>query len=174
MRKQFKILILLVVIAVSLLGCRDDLKGSQDQAIEDMSQVEIGELMKYKDSYLGDNSAVGNILLNLPMNRYGSGFSLQTDEEPYQLIVKYGPGEESDTKDYNEFWMDKKPVKFLENNAIVLFSLIRNVENIQFNVDNTEENTYEYNRKELEAKFNKDLTDLSGDRDSFNKFFKNK
>ena len=64
----------------------------------------------------------------------------------------------------------KKPSEFLEKNAVVLISLIQNADIIEFNVDNVGENSYKYNRKELEKKYGEDLKNLLKDETSFESF----
>jgi hypothetical protein len=48
------------------------------------------ELFQFKDSYVGDNSAVGNIVRKLPNGEQVKGFELKTKEEPYGMILEYG------------------------------------------------------------------------------------
>ena len=64
----------------------------------------------------------------------------------------------------------KKPSEFLEKNAVVLISLIQNADIIEFNVDNVGENSYKYNRTELEKKYGEDLKNLLKDETSFESF----
>ena len=57
---------ILFICLLTLVGC-----GKSDS------------LLNYKNSYIGDNSAVGNILSLLPVNLQDYTFSLQTASEPY-------------------------------------------------------------------------------------------
>ena len=65
----------------------------------------------------------------------------------------------------------------LENNAIILFSLISNVDLIEFDIDGIDSlsnHSYKYSREELESKYNLELADLSANEDSLDDFFKEK
>ncbi len=129
-------------------------------------------MIKYKGTYVGDNSSVGNIIKNLPANEYSAGFSLQTSKEPYEITVNYKTNENLGEENYNKFWKDKKVEELLEKNAVILLSLIPNAEIIKFNVDNIGEESYKYNRKNLEQKYGS-LEKQFTDNDSLNKFLNN-
>ena len=55
-----------------------------------IDEINIDKLLEFKDSYVGDNSAVGNIIYNLPGNVYFGGMTLQTNETPYEISMDYG------------------------------------------------------------------------------------
>lgn len=78
---------------------------------------------------------------------------------------------------YLNFWNDNNPEEVLENNAIILFSLISNVDLIEFDIDGIDSlsnHSYKYSREELESKYNLELADLSANEDSLDDFFKEK
>lgn len=166
MRNKFKVLLFTIVILIGLTGCKNNSIEESNQDIEDTSHIRVKKLLKYKDSYVGDNSAVGNILSLLPASAFSEGFSLKTDKKPYEIVVNYKPNKHLGIKEYNRFWNSKDPNEILEKNAMVFFSLIPNVEIISLNVDNIGEESYKYSRK--------DLPSLPADEDSFKTFFNNK
>lgn len=171
MKNKSKIIILIIIIfIIGLIGCKNKTDTIIQKKVENISQVKFSDLQKYKNSYVGDNSAVGNILYNLPGNMYDNGFSLKTDKQPYGIVVNYNVNTSLGKEDYNNFWNVKEPKEFLQDNALILFSLIKNVDIISFNVDNV--GIYEYNRKDLEIKFGKDLKSIVEDESSFKEFFK--
>ncbi|MDC2864202.1 DUF4825 domain-containing protein [Bacillus sp. BP-3] len=45
------------------------------------------DLFQYKNSYVGDNSAVGNIIKQLAHNKELNQISLETKKEPYGIII---------------------------------------------------------------------------------------
>lgn len=90
------------------------------------TSYQVSDFVKYKNSYVGDNSAVGNILSMLPAHDYIAGFSLQTEKKPYGVTVNYRANQ-SGVNNYYHFWSNKNPGEILERNAAVLFSLIQNV-----------------------------------------------
>ena len=104
----------------------------------------INEIVKYKDTYLGDAVSVGAILDNLPYAKYKEGYVLRTVNEPYELIVNYG--ELSTAK------------STFENSSIALFALIQNLDIITYKV--TDE-TYIYSREEIENLVGRDLTEYA-------------
>lgn len=173
--KRFMVIIFILLFSLHLTGCKNQSAQISESYIEDFTQVKVDELMKYKDSYIGDNSAVINIVSALPGNRYDPSFSLKTKEKPYGLAISYKVNEKVEDEGYLNFWKDINSEKLLENNAMILFSLIPNVESIKFEIegiDNVTEYSYEYSRKELESKYNLNLVDLSVNKESFGDYLK--
>lgn len=171
MKNKLKILFFTIVISIGLTGCKNNPteEPKQDikkQHIEDEDEIRANKLIKYKDSYVGDNSAVGNIVSNLSASVFSKEFSLKTNEKPYEILINYGPNKDLGIKEYNRFWNSRDPNEILEKNAIVLFSLIQNVDIISFNVDSIGEETYKYNKKYV--------PDLPANVESFKEFFNNK
>lgn len=106
----------------------------------------VNELVKYKNTYLGDAVAVGAILDNLPYAKYKEGYALRTVTEPYELIVNYG--ELSTAK------------STFENSSIALFALIQNLDIITYKVS---DGTYIYSREEIENLVGRDLSEYVND-----------
>ncbi|EPY2273990.1 DUF4825 domain-containing protein [Clostridium sporogenes] len=173
MKNKLKILIpLIIILSLNLVGCGMNSEKKLKENAKNSSKVETYDLIKYKDTYVGDNSSVGSIIKNLPANEYSAGFSLQTTKEPYGITVNYKTNENLREENYNKFWSDKKVEELLEKNAVVLLYLITNAEIIKFNVDNIGEESYKYDRKNLEQKYGS-LKNLFKDNDSLNKFLNN-
>ncbi|EPY2276581.1 DUF4825 domain-containing protein [Clostridium sporogenes] len=173
MKNKLKILIpLIIILSLNLVGCGMNSEKKSKENIKNSSKVETYDLIKYKGTYVGDNSSVGNIITNLPANEYRAGFSLQTTKEPYEITINYNINKNLGEENYNKFWKDNKVEKLLEKNAVVLLSLIPNAEIIKFNVDNIGEESYKYDRKNLEQKYGS-LKNLFKDNDSLNKFLNN-
>ena len=108
------------------------------------SQSNDKDLFDYQGSYVGDSSAVGNILNRLPVIGYTKDFELQTNEEPYGIILNY---------DGSESELEQK--ESLIYTATYLFTMIRNVDWIKYNFDGQE---YQVNKKELENWYGQDLS----------------
>lgn len=161
MKNKFKVLVpVILTVSLSLIGCGNNSDKISTQDGKTTSQIETYDLIKYKDSYVGDNSSVGNIIGKLPGNEYNAGFSLQTDKEPYGITINYKAKENLSEDNYNKFWSDKKVTEFLEKNAVVVLALVKNAEIIEFNVDSIGEVNYKYDRKSLEQKYGGNLKDL--------------
>ncbi|WP_373599157.1 DUF4825 domain-containing protein [Paraclostridium bifermentans] len=151
------ILPLVLVSLFFLVGCESVNDASIFNEIETMSEVNIKELSKYQNSCVGDNSAVGNILYNLPGVNYNQGFELKTIKEPYELVVSY---------DFNHInTVDFRSLS--EKNAVVMFSLIDNLDIIHFSID---DKTFSYDRKVIDDCYELDFEKLVCDPDSWNKF----
>lgn len=172
MNNRFKIVApLILVLSLTLIGCTNDSAKTTNQPKQATSKIETYDLIKYKDSYVGDNSAVANILSKLPANAFSSGFSLQTTKEPYGITINYNASKISGEEDYNKFWSNVKIEELLEKNAVVLLALIKNADTVDFNVEGIGENSYKYDRKTLEKKHGGDLKNLFKDDASFDNFF---
>ncbi|ACQ54107.1 DUF4825 domain-containing protein [Clostridium botulinum] len=173
MKNKFRILVpLVLILSLNLIGCGVNYEKKSKENIKNSSKVETYDLIKYKGSYVGDNSSVGSIIKNLPANEYSAGFSLQTSKKPYEITVNYKANENLGEENYNKFWKDNKVEKLLEKNAAVLLSLIPNAEIIKFNVENIGKESYKYDRKNLDQKYG-NLKNLFKDNDSLNKFLNN-
>ncbi|MHB9927177.1 DUF4825 domain-containing protein [Clostridium botulinum] len=173
MKNKLKVLVpLVLILSLNLIGCGVNSEKKSKDNIKNTSKVETYDLIKYKGTYVGDNSSVGSIIKNLPATEYSAGFSLQTTKEPYEITVNYKANENLEEENYNKFWKDKKVEELLEKNAVVLLYLIPNAEIIKFNVENIGEESYKYDRKNLEQKY-ENLKNLFKDNDSLNKFLNN-
>ena len=174
MKNKFGILVpVMIILLLALAGCGSISEKNSNQRIENISQIKINDLLKYKDSYVGDNAAVGNIISRLPANTYKSGFSLQTKKEPYGITVNYMENLSLGTNDYNNFWDGRDIEEFLEKNAVVALALIKNADFIEFKVAGINQGSYKYTRKYLEQKYDGDLRNISKDATSFKKFVNN-
>lgn len=98
--------------------------------------TDISTLYKNRTEYVGDNSAVGNIIneLSFPDTVKYEKFELQTDEKPYALTIYFT----TDSKTF-EFYKDDIAWDGFYENQIILFSLIGNVELINFNLSDGDE-----------------------------------
>lgn len=108
-------------------------------------------VFKYKDSYVGDNSAVGNILNRLQGEDL-KGFELKTKEEPYGIIANY---------DWSESELNYKKTAIY--NATFLFVLIKNADWITFNFDNQE---YKITKENLQNWYGENLGDLENENET--------
>ena len=119
------------------------------------------DIFKFKDSYVGDNGAVGNIirLLPRPNGEVTSGLELQTKEEPFGIIVNYKNVEptEKAEKNYEETAL---------YNATFIFALVKNADWVQFNFVEQE---YKVTREELQKWYGKDLSEFDNE-DELSKF----
>jgi len=84
----------------------------------------IGNIVKYKSKYVGDNSNTGAIVNSLPLSEYG--FALEIDSKNYGITIDYNV---TDWYINENLYLQKS----LLYNSISIFSLIENVEYIKYN-----------------------------------------
>ncbi len=106
-------------------------------------------IFQYKDSFVGDNSAVGNIANQLRSGENLEGFELKTKEKPYGIILNY---------DWLESEQNYKKTAIF--NATFLFSLVQNVDWITFNFDNRE---YKITKGNLQEWYGKELSEFKNE-----------
>ncbi len=136
---RLKALLVIMLIGVfSIIGCS---KVSQEQ-----SEITLGEkvekLLKYKDSYIGDNSAVGNISNYLLASDNLQGFELKTGEKPYEITLNYKTFEDSQIIISTNETITLPFSDVMIKNTMVLFSLIKNVDIINLELDDGSTITY--------------------------------
>lgn len=99
-------------------------------------------LYSQRTNYIGNNSAVGNIIynLNFPEDMTYRQFALQTDKEPYEVTITFSLSEE-DKECYAGKASDRqKEIALLQKNACIMFSLIENAGIVNFKLtDETDE-----------------------------------
>ncbi len=99
-------------------------------------------LYSHRTKYIGDNSAVGNIIYNLyfPEDMTYRQFALQTGSEPYEVTVTFSMSEEDKEAYSAEATGRIKEMNLLHRNACIMFSLIENAGIINFKlIDETDE-----------------------------------
>ncbi|MZP30971.1 DUF4825 domain-containing protein [Heliobacterium undosum] len=159
----------MIILLLGLSGCAANPATKLSPKENRVAQGEINTLLRYKGAYVGDNSAVGNIISILPANMYNAGFRLDTDREPYGITVNYQANQRLGPEDYHHFWSQNKPEAVLEKNAVVLLSLIHNASFVQFNVQDIAEKSCRFTRTDLEQKYGGALPELFKDEVSLKK-----
>ena len=107
------------------------------------------DIFQFKDSYVGDAGAVGNITRQLP-NPNGEqldGLELKTTEEPYGIIMNYIDVEKNEDAEtnYRELAL---------YNATFILALVKNADWIKFNFIKQE---FKVSREELQIFYGKDI-----------------
>ncbi|MFZ0443608.1 MAG: DUF4825 domain-containing protein [Bacillus sp. (in: firmicutes)] len=104
------------------------------------------DIFQYKGSFVGDNSAIGNIANQLPEAEQLNDFELKTNEEPYGIILNY---------DWTESEQEYKETVIY--NGTFLFTLVQNVDWIIFN---SEIDEYTITKENLQAWYGKELSEV--------------
>jgi len=119
----------------------------------------LSQLLKNKTEYVGDNSKVGGIIFSLkfPDNVDYNSFELYTDSEPYGVNVNL----KTNTESKNIYSVEANQQQF-ETNALIMFSLIGNVENINFTLDDgASPYSIQYTREWANKRCGKDVRDFA-------------
>lgn len=130
--------------------------------------VRLNDLYANKTDYVGDNSKVSKIAHDLTvMSQVGwLGIELQTKDEPYGLTINYSIADE----DFGQINLNSVQDTF-QKNAIVMFSLIGNVENITINLKQGEKvMASNYSRKMADEYMKQDVRNLAKTEYSFGIF----
>ncbi|UPM52883.1 DUF4825 domain-containing protein [Gottfriedia acidiceleris] len=107
------------------------------------------DIFHYKNSYVGNNSAVGSIIKRLPNHNEFTKMSLQTKKKPYSITIEY-KNLPANTKN------------IIINNATYLFALIQNVESIVFDFADQK---YTVTRQQLDEWYGKDLSSYTNEKE---------
>lgn len=139
--KKIKVLFLLTIVAASMFSLTGCGKAKNTEVWQG-SHANVGELLESKDSYIGDNSKDSSIISNLPMNEYSKGFEVQTSTAPYEMTIRYGDVEGNDVKFSDSIYASEPLDIVSKKNAMIIFALVKNVDIINFNINDSESFTY--------------------------------
>ncbi|MGI5859985.1 MAG: M56 family metallopeptidase [Tepidanaerobacteraceae bacterium] len=134
------------------------------------SLTEAEKFLKYKTDYVGDVPKVGGIiyLLDFPEKVNYDHFELHTDSTPYAVTVHLNT--DTQTRNYYTGALHQAP---FEKNAIIMFSLIGNVDYINFNLtDGKNDYLVQYTKDEADAMMGKDVRELSREKRTFARLLK--
>ncbi len=157
---------IIAVVAVVIVGV-----GLLTNPKEDNKPLAISEkLLDYKTEYVGDASKVGNIiwLLDYPEEVNYNYFELSTDNIPYGMTVHLKTNTE-----IRDYYTEASHGATFEKNAIILFSLIGNVDYINFNLsDGNKDYLIEYTRDWANDKVGKDVSEYAQEKEEFEQLLK--
>ena len=125
------------------------------------------QFLKNKTEYVGDNSKVGGIisLLMFPKNIAYDSFKLLTNSEPFTVIVNL----KADTETRNLYSGEANQQQF-QDNAVIMFALIGNVEYINFSIDDgLAPYSIQYTREWANHQYGKDVRDFARSKEEFSK-----
>lgn len=145
--------------------------GQNDNSVKNRNTVinneTLNSLLEHRSRYIGDASNVSNLLEKLPYGKYKEGIELYTVSEPYGITVNYMLDNNNESDEDTDALEKAKPV--LLDNALILFSLIENVETVKFNILPSDK-VVQFERTQLQQYFDRDLWEYSGSREDFEKF----
>ena len=124
----------------------------------------IGNIIKYKNKYVGNNSNTSNLINSLPLSEYG--YTLEIDSKNLGVTINYHM-----TDWYiNENYYLQKSIVY---NSVSMFILIDNLECIKFNFSGK---TYEVKRENVENNipYYNAIVENEINQDLFNKYVEDK
>ena len=124
----------------------------------------IDNIIKYKNKYVGNNSNDGNLLRSLPLSEYGLVFEI--DSEKLGLIVDYHI---TDWYINDNVYVERA----LVYNSVSIFSLIDNIEYINYNFTGKSYKIERTKIQELYPNFNK-INENGINKDNFNIYLESK
>ncbi|WP_404451810.1 DUF4825 domain-containing protein [Virgibacillus necropolis] len=139
MRVMLKYIFFSLLLLLLITGCNSSSNVNED-------------LFKFKDSYVGDNSVVENIVRQLPNGEYVEGFELETKEAPYGMILEYG--------DIEATMIDDAIKETAIYNATFIFALVKNAEWITFEFG---KQTHTVTKKKLQGWYGKELSEFTNE-----------
>lgn len=166
----------ILVLAVSVVLVTNPYEGAQGKSFSipmsffnpfnrHKSLTTAEKFLKHKTDYVGDASKVGGIiyLLDFPEKVNYDHFELYTDSIPYAVTVHL----KTDTQTRNYYTGALHQASF-KKNAIIMFSLIGNVDYINFNlIDGKNDYSMQYTRDEANMTMRKDVRDFSKGNNEF-------
>ncbi|MGE6632441.1 DUF4825 domain-containing protein [Bacillus sp. NPDC077027] len=147
--KKWMYILLLITVILSACSSQVNEKKSDIKGIED---IPLKQLSKHKNTYLGDNSAIHEILSDLP------GGVIREFEivDGKALKVTYGIKENADytEEQFDTFWFDQKNTveKTYLYNAMALFILVDNAQKVTLKMNSDDEPSVTFKRQQLEKK----------------------
>lgn len=153
------------ILLTSGLTKRDSATNQGKNSIQS-NEYNAATLLKYKTAYVGDNSNVVNLLGSLPFASLRREVSLKTENKPYGISVNY---------DFRVSSMSTEAIEAtFRNNAIVMFALIDNVDEINIYLTSFGgEQKYQYTRAQLQQSCVKDLREYAKDVKTFETILNN-
>ncbi|MGE5416072.1 MAG: DUF4825 domain-containing protein [Acidobacteriota bacterium] len=138
--------------------------GSMLVSAKESKQYDAEKLIKLKTPYVGNNSKVVTIIDSLPLSILRLKIELNTKKRPYGISVPY---------EFRRVGYSKEDGIVLRNNAAILFSLIDNIDEINYtlNLDRYPKRC-KYLRVQLQQCYEKDLRSYSKDVTTFTRFLK--
>lgn len=123
----------------------------------------IDNIIKFKNKYVGNNSNIGALINKLPLAEYGYIFEIDTNN--LGLIIDYHI---TDWYIQEELYLQKS----LIYNTVSIFTLIENVEYIEYNFTG---NSYKITRKMLEENYPNYFKIMNNniDKENFNRYLEN-
>ena len=125
----------------------------------------IDNIVKYQNKYVGNNSNDGSLISSLPLSEYEYVFEIDNDN--LGLIIDYHI---TDWYISDDFYMQKS----LIYNSVSIFSLIENVEYIEYNFSGS---SYKVTRRAIEdnyPNYSEIVQNNTINKENFNKYVENK
>lgn len=170
---SFAFIMIVLLLSSSFVSC------STGRTVKEESKTVIEQIYDTKMLYVGNHINVRKVIgtLEWPEGIQWNGMELQTKEEPYGIIMNYKIVDKEDISFYDEDIKERViDGTFFYKNAILMFSLIDNVDNISINLEDTVEYSdttmgFTITRGEVESWIGLDVRDYTQSIEGFTTFY---
>lgn len=155
-----------VFIAVVAVFCVGVSLMTNPKSTELTENNYVKEIYKYRTEYIGDNVKVVSIVdrLNMPETLKRANVQLYTNETPYMVEVTY-----ETTSSVREYYSGAANQTIFDQNAILVFALVGNVEYVNFVLDDGKhDELIQRTRDWANDNMGQDVWKGSGDIEKFN------
>ncbi len=152
-----RILIIICAFLLIWFGVSQFTKSEAPPIAE--SDAEINELYDTRTPHIGDNSAVGQVLLKTNVGAYGDyTYELKTDEHPYVITV--------------HFTQLSRPFAKIDfdRSAVLILALVDNADEVEFRYG---DERYSLTNKGASTIAEKDVKELGASKDALKDFLAN-
>lgn len=165
--------VLLLVVSAFLLLTNGKNEGKNNiyakNKLIKINDNTLNMLLKHRSRYIGNASNASNLLDKLPYGRMKEGIELDTAQKPYGITVNYRL-KDIDTANQDTDTLIKNNVKpVLLDNALILFSLIENVDIVKFKILPADL-VVQYERSQLQQYFDREFWEYSASKEDFERF----
>lgn len=157
---------LFVLVLLSLLfaiaGCdeEDAPEVLTKDPIGEQSETAITGLLQYQGTYLGDSTRVKEILKEqLPAKEFVTSYDITLN----RLTITYGLPKDTELteEDFTAYWTQEVAEEVIFYNSSALFSLVNNLESIEFNIDGYPLPTYLVTKTAIDEFYGQDVKTLT-------------
>ncbi|MDO5768139.1 MAG: DUF4825 domain-containing protein [Psychrobacter sp.] len=142
-----------ILLSGLIIGCQpkgiDNTESLDKTATDQSTKATHQDTFEYKGAYVGDNSAVGNILTRLPVSSSSKDFELSTVTEPYGVTVNYDGSEPPQQRS-----------RIIVYTATYLMSLLRNADWVTLNFG---DQTVRLTKAQLQEWYGRDLSSFDNE-----------
>lgn len=136
----------------------------EDKNVKKVEKINLESILEEEMVITANNSQICRIISQLEGNVYFSKLETTWEKEPYKMRIYYSGNEILGLDDYMEFWTEENTKKILLDNATILMSMIDDLSQIEFILDEKEDEIYIFTREDLEKNYGSDIKGFKDDK----------